>query len=269
MSLNVLPPNTTATNITQVGGTSVVTGGVNGSLGVGGLAAAGAALSGNPVLIGGSDGTDARAIVTDALGNQMTLPPGLQNAPIAFFDQTVNQAGVTQKGLFFPTTIAITGGLPAVGSGSVATLTNSTNVCGAVFSPKITWDSVLLDIIGVGGASTNTVTLEIGRLNASGAVPTVLASAIIAGSATTLGATTTNPLTGLGGHSSVTWRFFDAVTLTTQCNLGEVLVGVGGTTGGGPMQLRLACHDVSYYYVCITALNAAWTELLSVITPIS
>jgi len=44
---------TVAQNVTQVGGTSVVTGGVNGSQGVGGLAASGATKAGNPVLAGG------------------------------------------------------------------------------------------------------------------------------------------------------------------------------------------------------------------------
>lgn len=49
----LLPSGGAATNLTQIGGTNVVTGGVNGSLGVGGLAAVGAATAGNPVKIGG------------------------------------------------------------------------------------------------------------------------------------------------------------------------------------------------------------------------
>ena len=61
---------TTSTNITQIGGNAIVTGGVNGSQGVGGLAASGSTLSGNPVLVAGSDGTDARTIATDSSGNQ-------------------------------------------------------------------------------------------------------------------------------------------------------------------------------------------------------
>ena len=56
-------------NLNQVGGNSVVTGGVNGSQGIGGLAATGGALAGNPVLVGGSDGTDVRNLSTNAAGN--------------------------------------------------------------------------------------------------------------------------------------------------------------------------------------------------------
>lgn len=60
---------TSAVNLTQVGGTSVVTGGVNGSQGVGGLAADGAAAAGNPVQTGGVDATGAiQAVRTDAFG---------------------------------------------------------------------------------------------------------------------------------------------------------------------------------------------------------
>ena len=55
-------------NLTQVNGTAMLTGGVAGSQGVGGLAANAAALAGNPVLIGGSDGTNARTLQTDTLG---------------------------------------------------------------------------------------------------------------------------------------------------------------------------------------------------------
>jgi len=50
---------TASQNLAQVGGNTVVTGGVNGLLAVGGAAASGAALSGNPVRIGASDGTNA------------------------------------------------------------------------------------------------------------------------------------------------------------------------------------------------------------------
>ena len=58
----------TAVNLTQIGGNAVQTGGVNGSLGVGGLAANGAPLAGRPVLVGGSDGVDVRDLSTDNTG---------------------------------------------------------------------------------------------------------------------------------------------------------------------------------------------------------
>lgn len=59
-------------SIAEINGTAIVTGGVAGSLGVGGLAASGAAVTGNPVLIGGSDGTNVRPLQTDSVGNLET-----------------------------------------------------------------------------------------------------------------------------------------------------------------------------------------------------
>lgn len=60
-------------NLAQVGATAVVTGGVNGSQGVGGLAANAAAVAGNPLLMGGSDGTNARNISVNASGQQLIV----------------------------------------------------------------------------------------------------------------------------------------------------------------------------------------------------
>jgi hypothetical protein len=51
-------------NLAQIGGFAVVMGGVNGSLGVGGLAANAAPVAGRPVLVAGSDGVDARTLTT-------------------------------------------------------------------------------------------------------------------------------------------------------------------------------------------------------------
>lgn len=64
---------TTSTNLIQINGNAVTTI-ANGEqkVGVEGLAATGAAVSGNPVLVGGSDGTNARNIMTDANGAQIT-----------------------------------------------------------------------------------------------------------------------------------------------------------------------------------------------------
>lgn len=62
-----------AQNTTQIGGNSIVTGGVNGSQGVGGVGAAGSALAGNPVRVSGSDGTNARDFLTDAGGRLVNI----------------------------------------------------------------------------------------------------------------------------------------------------------------------------------------------------
>ena len=70
-TIGALAANQTV-NLNQVGGTSVVTGGVAGSQGIGGLAAAGAVPAGNPVLVAGSDGTDVRTLSTDSTGRLST-----------------------------------------------------------------------------------------------------------------------------------------------------------------------------------------------------
>jgi len=55
-------------NLNQIGGTAVVTGGVAGSQGIGGLAADGAVVVGNPVLIGGDDGTNVQSLLMNSSG---------------------------------------------------------------------------------------------------------------------------------------------------------------------------------------------------------
>lgn len=52
-------------DLTKVGGTTTLTGGVNGSLGVGGLAAQGANVAGNPVPTAGQYRSDATALALD------------------------------------------------------------------------------------------------------------------------------------------------------------------------------------------------------------
>jgi len=83
VSASITPSGTQDINLKQVAGTATLSGGIAGSQGVGGLAAAGAAIAGNPVLVGGSDGTNARAFSTDATGrlnvNAAITPGGTQN----------------------------------------------------------------------------------------------------------------------------------------------------------------------------------------------
>lgn len=71
------------TDATSYGGTAVVTGGVNGSTGVGGLAAQGASVAGSPVYVGAQARTTEQAAVTsgqvvafiaDAVGKQVIMP---------------------------------------------------------------------------------------------------------------------------------------------------------------------------------------------------
>ena len=55
-------------NLTQIGGNVILTAGVAGSQAVGGTTATGTTLSGNPVLVAGSDGTNVRNLSTDTSG---------------------------------------------------------------------------------------------------------------------------------------------------------------------------------------------------------
>jgi len=193
-----------------------------------------------------------------------------QFAPVTLFDALANQAGTTQLGLLFPTTIAIAaGGLPALGSGKSVNLTNAGNICGAIFAPDPRWDSVLLDFAGVGTDAGDLLTIEIGRLKAPGAVPDVLASVVLTTSGiAALGPTAVNPFTGLA-HASVTYLFFDATAITAYSALGDLLQAVSGTSGNGLSQLLLNVHAEAYYYVLITALDAAFSEVLAAMTPVS
>lgn len=61
-------------NQTQVNGTAILTGGIAGSLGVGGLAADGASPTGNPVLVAGYDGTLVQQLFVDPFGRIQIAP---------------------------------------------------------------------------------------------------------------------------------------------------------------------------------------------------
>jgi hypothetical protein len=191
----------------------------------------------------------------------------LQAAPITLFDATTNQAGVSQLGQLFPHTVAITTGLPTIGSGNSTTLTDSSHTCGAVFSGTTSWASALMQFATVGGsAGSSQMTVEIGRVPAAGAMAEALASVTLTTSSLTIGPTTTNPFTGATGHSSVTWVLFDVTSITSYSQIGDVLQAVGGYSGV-PSQLNINVSAESYYYVVITSLAGAYTEILCAITP--
>jgi hypothetical protein len=65
--------NTPSMNVSQIGGTAVVTGGVAGIQAIGGNIAVGSAPTANPVPIGGWDGTNTRRILTDAVSGGVAL----------------------------------------------------------------------------------------------------------------------------------------------------------------------------------------------------
>lgn len=190
---------------------------------------------------------------------------GFNATPTTLFEMVTRQTGVTQKALVFPTTIACT--LPAVGSGAVANITNSSNVCGGAFAPNPTWDNVLIDLAVVGQNAADTVTIEIGRVKAgTNTVAELLATVVLTASASTL-VLAANPFNG-AAHGSVTWRFPDATTITANNSLGLVLQSLGGTSGN-LAQLQLSCHNVAYYYIVITALSDGGTRTTNVICTIT
>jgi hypothetical protein len=67
-------------NLIEIDGVATVTGGIAGSLGVGGNAANGAAISGSPVLTGGSDGANRRTLLTDTSGRSIVLAGSLDGS---------------------------------------------------------------------------------------------------------------------------------------------------------------------------------------------
>lgn len=80
-------------NLAQVGGTNTVTGGVNGSQGVGGLAASGATLAGNPVLVAGSDGSNARSLSVASDGHLIVDVMGSRAHDATDADEPVKVGG--------------------------------------------------------------------------------------------------------------------------------------------------------------------------------
>ena len=119
-AVRVDPTGTTTqpVNLGQVGGTNIVTGGVAGTQGVGGLAATGTAVAGNPVLVAGSDGTNARTLAVDALGNLRVNTPSRQRVSITYQGTA---SAVTDTLL---TLVKTTNGTAAGGSTTVAVAAN-------------------------------------------------------------------------------------------------------------------------------------------------
>lgn len=205
-------------NLTQIGGTSILTGGVNGSQGVGGLAGTGTALSGNPVLMGGSDGTDARSFLTDTGGRQIIIPyqgttalsatnGGYQNLLQG------NAALSSSNGIFVtPTSSASIGvtqstasnlNATVVGTGgtTLATATNQTNIIGSASGGTAAADSQLAGAI----YNSSTPTLTNGQqaslqLTSAGSLHTTVDNTIASlewnsdGNATTLSGSQTSSL---------------------------------------------------------------------------
>lgn len=83
-------------NVSQYGGTNVVSAGLAGLFAMGGAAASGSALTGNPILVAGSDGTDARNLRTDTAG--AVTPSGASTALADGTSNTQNLPQTSQAG---------------------------------------------------------------------------------------------------------------------------------------------------------------------------
>ncbi len=112
-----------AVNVNQIGGTNIVTGGVNGSQGVGGLAAVGATAAGNPVLGGGIFNTTPATLTTGQAGAlQLSSTQDLLVKVNAALPTGANVIGaVTQSGTW---NVAVNAALPT-GANVIGAVTQS------------------------------------------------------------------------------------------------------------------------------------------------
>lgn len=183
-------------NLGKVGGTAVVTGGVNGTVGVGGLAATGAVLAGNPVLIAGSDGTDARNIATNSSGQPVVVGAGVAGTPAGGVVSVQGVASGTNLNVAQGTASALNATI--VGSGSAGTAaTGVVTVQGiAAMTP------IAENLSQVGGTTVSTGTGAVG--SGSQRVAVAEDTNTIAGSAVgTAGSASANVVT-VQGVSSMT-----------------------------------------------------------------
>lgn len=141
-------------NLTQVGGTAVVTGGVAGSLGVGGNVAHDAADSGNPIKVGGKGLDSAPTAVTNAdrvdaffdrQGRQIFRPWGQTGTavhfPAANTQATCNKAagGAGVRNVCTGLTVVLAGGTTTPAAAQVNVVLRD----GASGSGTIVWQAVI------------------------------------------------------------------------------------------------------------------------------
>lgn len=187
----------------------------------------------------------------------------LQLAPFNVFDATA--AGSSLSKTLWPGTFTNT--LPSTGKGNVSSILSGSSVVGGVFSPTRKFPSCFLDFCAVGTAD-QTLVVEIGKLQASGAIAIPLASVSLK-SITTAGTVANfNPFTG-ASVPATTFRLFDLTTVTALGNYLQVVKNVGGAEDETPCQLLLDTEEAQYYYVIITTLPAGLTEVIAVATPVS
>ena len=94
-TVTTTPPANASTNVAQIGATTVVTGGVAGTLGVGGLAASGATKVGNPQQIGGVFNTTPPTVTNGQMVEQQMTARGEQHTILRDAAGNLRGANVT------------------------------------------------------------------------------------------------------------------------------------------------------------------------------
>lgn len=180
--------------------------------------------------------------------------------PTTFF--TAVAAGATLAKTLWPGTYTVT--LPTKLSGSMANITSSSNVIGGVIAPQAGINALMIDFAGVGSADL-TLVVEIGKLNASGAIAIPIASVSLKSITTSGTVANTNPFTG-DAVAATTYRLFDLATLTNYGDFNQLSLNVGGTENQLPSQLLLTMEEGVWYYFIVTSLGTL-TSALCVVTP--
>jgi hypothetical protein len=120
------PGTTNAVSLSHVGNTVVVTGGVSGSIGVGGITAAGSASSGNPVRVGARAATTNPTAVSDGqVSNIMTDKMGRQVVVQGHTRELVGKQATTITSSTTATTVVTAGGASVFTDLTSLTVTNS------------------------------------------------------------------------------------------------------------------------------------------------
>lgn len=189
-----------------------------------------------------------------------------RQSPITFFGPVTVSGATLAKNLFPNATYTAT--LPAIGSGGVANITAVSGgaVVGGVFAPGNGVPGILIDYAGVGAADV-TVTVEIGKIQASGALCRPLASVTLKSITTAGTIADVNPFTG-ETTTGTTWRLYDAATITQIGGYAMLSKNIDGTEDESPSQLFLTTDEAPYYYAIVTDLSTA-TSLSMFLTPFS
>lgn len=250
-SLSVVPNTDTPFPATDAGGSFTVDTGTPGTFGVSGLAATGAAVSGNPVLVAGSDGTNARSLSVNSIGR--IIPAGDTNAGAADGGAPIKIGGFASSTA--PTAVTTGQRVNAWYSLSGAAIVSAIDANGnAPVASTLAADALPTTVVGMSGRNFgfvfNGTTWDRARGDINGTVnqPYALASsrwgyaAAAGGISNTTTAVTIIAAAGAGVRNYVTGIQIDAGALGAATEI-AIRDGAGGTvlwrgfiTTGGAMR---------------------------------